>query len=486
MSVMTARRRSGSGSSSSASLVSSAAKNGTTGTGNKQGDAVHNGGGEITPTMAASTVKATTTPKSSGCCSGQHRRHWIIRCLVLVILLTLVQYGYQRAVLYEEEQRQMPFGMTNQRGRVWHHTKWQKGGTVQFPNKQQNNEIMKRNEETNKQIFNANHTITLDDLKDLDELAALNLPEQSWDEAAADRGPLLEILNRAGLQVDVHVLQRLPTWTQVVEMFGDKPVIVGLDRCAEFRRAVPAQERYVGVAGQMNTGTNALSKYMQRNLWIKENPIERGVLWTVPWYKHGWASLRYRYKYRPPDNHNTVMAVATIREPYSWMQSMCESPYTMEWNKSKTHCPNLVENNASTPIRVTWKQYVRTWPSMAELWSSWYREYYDHPDMPRLLIRFEDLLFHTEAVLDQIRECVGAEWQHDSFQYQTAPAKTHPYFARYKPPSSLISAMIKYGWNNRPRRVGTMTDTDLAYAHRTIDAELAEQIFRYAPAPPIL
>ena len=394
----------------------------------------------------------------------------------------MVQYGYQKVVLHYEEQQQVPFGMTNQRGKVVHHTQGTKRSVVKFPSSKQSNDIMKQNEEHNQQIFNANHTITMQDLADLDFNE--DLPEQSWAEAAADRGPLLEILNHAGMHVDVHVLQRLPTWTQVVEMYGKHPVIVGMERCPDFRKAVPAQERYVGVAGQMNTGTNALAKYLRNNLWIRENPIERGVLWTVPWYKHGWAALRYRYKYRPPENHNNVMAVTTIREPYFWMQSMCESPYTMEWNMSDTHCPNLMENDASTPIRVSWsRDYVRRWPSMSKLWSSWYREYYDHRDMPRLLIRFEDLLFHPEAVLEQIRECVGAEWRHDTFQYQSAPAKTHPYFARYKPPSSLISAMIKYGWNNRPRRIGTMTEDDLAYALDTIDAELAEQVFHYAPVP---
>jgi len=166
---------------------------------------------------------------------------------------------------------------------------------------------------------------------------------------------------------------------------------------------------------------------------------------------------------------------------------MCESPYTMEWNKSATHCPNLIDDESgiepkSVPVKVRWsKDYTRRWPSMSDLWSSWYREYLDHPDMPRLMIRFEDLLFHTEAVLEQVRDCVGAEWRHSAFQYQAAPAKTHPYFAKYKPPSSLVSAMIKYGWDNRERRVGSMTEADLEFANRTIDSKLQE-LFHY-PAP---
>lgn len=44
------------------------------------------------------------------------------------------------------------------------------------------------------------------------------------------------------------------------------------------------------------------------------------------------------------------------------------------------------------------------------------------------MVRFEDLLFHTEEVMEQIRDCVGAFWKEDKFVYNPAPAKTLPYF----------------------------------------------------------
>ena len=179
---------------------------------------------------------------------------------------------------------------------------------------------------------------------------------------------------------------------------------------------------------------------------------------TVPWYKHAWVSLRHKYMYRLPDQHETVMPVIVIRDAYFWMNSMCESPYTMAWNHSNSHCPNLVEEDAlmdyasnhnnnnkdneeegeqqqqstipahlGVPVWIRWARWAREWPSLAHVWTSWYQEYL-HADFPRLIIRFEDLLFHTEAVLEEIKECVGAEWVHDTFVYQTKPAKTHPYF----------------------------------------------------------
>lgn len=349
----------------------------------------------------------------------------------------------------------------------------------EFSETELNNQKMRESTLHFDQVFNSNHTLTLDDLEDI--ATNKNMPQVSWEEAAHDRQPILDLLERAGLRVDVHVLQRLPTWSQVTELYGDEPVILGTETCQPFRDRVPPNKRFVGVAGQMNTGTNALSKYLANNIQIKPNRISRGVLWTVPWYKHAWAALKYRYKYRVPEDHDKVLAAVMVRDPFFWMQSMCQSPYTLEWNRTKSHCPNLIEttsaenNTTNVPIRIQWSnKFVRKWDSLLHVWNSWNKEYIVS-DMPHLILRFEDLLFHTQKVVDVIRDCVGATWRQDEFQFQTAPAKTHPYFAKFKAPSSLVSALIKYGQdNNNQRRTGSMTEDDLKFARDHIDPELLQ------------
>jgi hypothetical protein len=172
---------------------------------------------------------------------------------------------------------------------------------------------------------------------------------------------------------------------------------------------------------------------------------------------------------------------------------MCESPYTLIWKKDKKHCPNLIESisevgsdsSAAATVTIRWSHNVtRTWPTLAHIWSSWYREYFDAIDMPRIFVRFEDLLFHTEAVVDRIRECVGATWIDDQqFRYIAGPAKTHPYFARFKPPTSLISAMIKYGQDDDGKlRRGSMTEESIEYAATVLDSHLMEK-FHYRSIP---
>lgn len=189
---------------------------------------------------------------------------------------------------------------------------------------------MKDEAEKTRQNNYGNHTLTLDDFPDL-QSAIFDDPQNSWSTLASKRKPILKLLDDAGLTVDKNVLAALPRWSDVVDLYGEKPVIHGLETCAPFRQQVPVTKRFVGVAGQMNVGTNALAKLFRSNLEITENEMYRGVLWTVPWYKHGWVSLRNKYKYRLPDEHENVMPVVVIRDPYFWMRryvksANCKSP----------------------------------------------------------------------------------------------------------------------------------------------------------------
>jgi hypothetical protein len=80
-----------------------------------------------------------------------------------------------------------------------------------------------------------------------------------------------------------------------------------------------------------------------------------------------------------------------------------------------THVDELM----GEPVEIAWSQtIVRKYKSLAHVWSEWYREYLD-ADFPRLIVRFEDLIFHAPAVLEQIRECVGAVWKEEDFVFLT-------------------------------------------------------------------
>jgi len=166
---------------------------------------------------------------------------------------------------------------------------------------------------------------------------------------------------------------------------------------------------------------------------------------------------------------------------------MCESPYTMEWERTTKHCPNLIEDSAllgdsesieqmGSHVHVDWGGNKRTWPSLAHVWSEWYSEYVES-EFPRLIVRFEDLLFHPEYVVDQIRQCSGADWRSDRFVYSTSPVKTNVYFEQYKAQTGYVSAILKYG-KDYGQRIRNMTDEDVEYAKDFLNSTIM-QMFGY-------
>jgi hypothetical protein len=80
--------------------------------------------------------------------------------------------------------------------------------------------------------------------------------------------------------------REIPTWPQVVALYGDQPVFVGLETCAPFKASGGGpSEHYIGVAGTFNTGTNLLSELLIANC---RNPARQ--------FKHGRASRGVRWQ----------------------------------------------------------------------------------------------------------------------------------------------------------------------------------------------
>mmetsp|Transcript_19171 Transcript_19171/g.24668 ORF Transcript_19171/g.24668 Transcript_19171/m.24668 type:complete len:419 (-) Transcript_19171:301-1557(-) len=317
--------------------------------------------------------------------------------------------------------------------------------------------------------------LSLKSLKDLVNTSRIG-PLEYWEEALVSRKPVVEILEKAGIKVDLELLYRLPKWSDVADLYGSEPVILGTEHCEAYRKRIPAELRTAAIAGQFNTGTNALAMYFGQNLRMRENH-GTGFAANVPWHKHGWVDLRGKYDFKPPKNVDQVLPVVVVRDPYGWMQSMCESPYLLNGHWHGENCPNLQNSLRSSTVPATLSlgkrlQHKRSWDSLVNVWSEWYGEYYD-ADFPRLMIRFEDVLFHTPKVMDTIRECVGGSWANDGFIYQTASSKGgKKYFEDIKPQSSMISAIIKYGQDNSHRRTRNMTTADLKFTRKVLDQRL--------------
>jgi hypothetical protein len=306
--------------------------------------------------------------------------------------------------------------------------------------------------------------------------------------ACEGKEKLLGILLRAGKDdVTREDCERLPKWDEVSSLYGDEPIILGLDTCERFRKNLKALnqtgaliEPFVRVAGLFNTGTNALSQSLSLNVKHVNDPKE----YDVPAGKHVpskpiWISTFAREM----DKRKKVLPVVLLRDPLRWMQSMCKDGYNAKWMKGlHGRCPNLVptdeekmldayRNMSVFNITVSMKnmKYFDHYKSLADMWTEWNRIYYDF-ETPRLMVRFEDTLFHAEKVMKQITECAGIKMDRP-FLYQLDSSKKDS-----KGTADFLTALAKYG--RRYGRLDGLFPRDIAYLRQALDPELMG-VFHY-------
>lgn len=295
----------------------------------------------------------------------------------------------------------------------------------------------------------------------------------------------INILQIAGVQVNNETLSKLPTVDTLHSMYGkvDHPIVHGLETCEQYRETVPLQQRISSAAGLFNTGTNALKNAMMQNL------ISIKVPYQIPWGKHRTADKRF-INVAPRlhgMNQSAVLPIVILRDPYSWMQSMCRHPYATKW-LHRGRCPNLVpqpqdfqqfrllpKHAATFNVTIIFNKTVdvQHWDSLVDLWSSWYRQYWE-ASFPRVMIRFEDLLLHSDDLMSILADCLGTKTklQH---RIQTASSKYHGSH------TDFLAALVKTG--NPSLRRKSLLPADLEYARKALDPELM-QLFQYQYVEP--
>jgi hypothetical protein len=317
-------------------------------------------------------------------------------------------------------------------------------------------------------------------------------------EATKGRENIIKILEDAGIvEASVADILGLPKWDQVTDLYGPSPVIVGLETCKEFQSKVPLKDRYIGVSGMFNSGTTAFGISLQANcgypnhLKNYSNDVltdVNGMLNQVPWAKHKPGNLKYNHTIHPDIIKDHVLPIVLVRDPYYWMHSMCTQGYGARWDHADKHCPNLVPNDydkrrfkrlrnaSSVPVWMgqSMKEGV-VWDSLAHLWNDWYESYHN-VDYPRLMIRFEDFLFHGKEVMETVCKCGGAQQQPSRFAYLVDKAKWNHKHAQ----NNMVSAMVKYGTDGR--RYNNMTREDLGFAHKALNRDLIKA-FGYQAHP---
>jgi len=306
------------------------------------------------------------------------------------------------------------------------------------------------------------------------------------EEVDEDKDEIFEILEQAGVhrsKLDKETRQKLPTWTMVQETYGTEPQIYGLERCSDFKANVEPSVSFLGIAGPFNSGTNLLAELLIKNCQIKERmevfgEVQKGIRWQVPWGKH--TPVQYREQHVTETDKDVPLEnsfpMITIRDPYRWMRSMCKLKYGARWNHNKTTCPHVwsEESSQSCPVTVKYAETVTHHTSLPDFWNDWYNEY-SKADIPRVIVRFEDLLFYGKNVTETLCKCGGGEPRRPSFVHVMASAKLGT-AAHGSNKTNLLDALIQFGTNKG--RVHGMTASDITHTRDLLDPFLMEE-FQY-------
>lgn len=158
-------------------------------------------------------------------------------------------------------------------------------------------------------------------------------PEDAHDDCR-NKLPMLRELKAAGVNVTAALCRSLPPWQQVVELYGDGPVVLGLETCSDYRALLSANNKnnhgvakdpLPKLAGLWNTGSTALSKSFNHN-FIGYGFDPEAPIWnpTVTWGKHTPLYLKHTNTW-PEDNkedRDFILPIVLVRDPYRWMNSM--------------------------------------------------------------------------------------------------------------------------------------------------------------------
>ncbi|EED89341.1 predicted protein [Thalassiosira pseudonana CCMP1335] len=283
---------------------------------------------------------------------------------------------------------------------------------------------------------------------------------------------IAKILESAMTQIDEETAAKLPKWQDIVSMYGEKPIIHGLETCEPYRETVPPENRMTGPAGLFNTGTNLLFQLMKENCDIKEakhstshhEPRENGIRYQPPWGKHN-PPKTHRFKnvaqaWGGGIKQDDFLPIVLIKDPYSWMGSECRHKYFANWD------------HTTVKYAIGEGEYT----SLLDVWNVWYNEY-EELSFPMLQTRFEDLLFHGEEVLKIACECVGGVFT-DDFVYIERNAKED--LPIHTGANGLVESLVQYG--DPSKRLTGFTDRDRYYASKNLDSQLMEK-FGYNPPP---
>ena len=128
-----------------------------------------------------------------------------------------------------------------------------------------------------------------------------------------------------------------------------------------------------------------------------------------------------QHNYNPGWSHSSAnkkgdFVLVVVRHPLSWIASMCKRAYVCGWQREHRlihgkSSPSVVASCLRSELNRT--VYCNDnrghhHADLSHLWADWYRAYASPHWIPRIFIRYEDLLLHPLQVWSYLCQCIGA------------------------------------------------------------------------------
>ncbi len=305
------------------------------------------------------------------------------------------------------------------------------------------------------------------------------------------------LLENVGLEATPDLIEQFPPMKEISALYGDDVIIPGLlETCEVYRNAVALEDRHTGPAGMFNSGTNLLYTLLMENCQLPNKRF--GIVWQVPWGKHTPLSWKHRNfpKHWLSVEHDDVLPVVVIKDPYTWLRSMCRQSYNAHWPRNPDHCPNLIKTEMDAhlkefqgmtmgepvPVYIKYNQsHYTNHTNLIALWNDWYGAYWNDPG-PRLFVRYEDMLFRPYETTSKLCTCIGGNFTYQgTFKYVKRSAKGER--GSHQGSSDLISALLRY--SNSTERIHGFSTEDMKVAAAGLNKVLLDTFHYPMPLNPI-
>ncbi len=254
-----------------------------------------------------------------------------------------------------------------------------------------------------------------------------------------------------------------------------------------------------------------------------------GIFDDIPWGKHSPVQWKDDF-YRPEElrineifprvKNENVFPIVMVKDLYTWTGSMCRNPYGAKWLPSSYSCLNLDEeydkfnsnshhgktNNIRLRKRssmsrmkfaVPEKKKIRNkggvtvdyqggktmkYASLVDMWNNYYNDYLN-ATFPRLIVRYEDVLLHSNEIIPEICECIGGTIHNNEkgINLIRESAKDEGIFGKT---SNLVDSLIRYG--DVELRTAHLSHGDMLFAKDHVNMDLMKQFHYNLPMIPSL